>query len=185
MIRGPFESVCWESCNKFWPWCVLSVSSHTVWLASVLHLLPFPRSLERKTFEESWRTLRCRPLPCSVRRPFLEQLQVWPSWSSSSDLQAYSQMLSSSWIWGAVKHPPVCGLLRERVSGIQSHSWEAESALHSCRVKLLLTWPSFTCKHFLSSSFLIMSPLTSTRERRVTAAYYKLHYRLGKITLQI
>ncbi len=165
-IRGPVESVCWESCKTFWLWCVLSVSSHTVWLASVLHLLPFPRSLERKTLEESWRTLRCRPLPCNVRRPFLEQLQAWPSRSSSSELQACSQTLSCSWIWGAVKHPPVCWLLMERVSEFQCHSCRAESALHSCRLNLLLTWPSFTCTHFLSSSFLIRNPVTSARKGR-------------------
>lgn len=155
MIRGPVFS------GSFWGQTSAlsgssSSSSHMVCLLSVLHLLLLPRSADRNTLE-SWSAVRWKPLPWRVRWPFFEQLQAWPS--SSPGLQARSPTLSCSWAWKAVKHLPVCGFLRVRLSELQRHSWRARPGLHSSRLKLL--WPSCTCMHFPNCSFLMLNPATS------------------------
>lgn len=139
-------------------------SSHTIRSFSVLHLALFPRSVERKMSDESWRTLKWKPLPYNVRWAFFEQLQAWVS--SYSALHTKGPTVPWSWILSAVRHFPVWGFLKECVSGFHCHSWKAEPSLHSSKVTFSLPSPSCNCTHFPNSSFLRFRAATSKRGRQ-------------------
>lgn len=138
-------------------WCSLQI----VRLFIVLHLLPLPRSLVRKTWPCC--APRCNGLPCRLRWPFLEQLQTCPSLSSLSVPQFFKRMLMCPSASDMLRHSPVCRLRKTRVSGSQCHSWSVEPGLHSSSVTPL-DLETCSCKHFPKCSFLMPNPSVSMKK---------------------
>ena len=126
-------------------------------------------SRERYTKVDCGVALRCSPLPIKVRWPFLEQDHAWllgslpiSTAATPSPAPSLSSLVMQGCRWtpsycsaGAVRHSPLCWLLRAWLSGSQLHSCTGEYGMHSPRDTLPPQVPSCTCRHLPISLFWI------------------------------
>lgn len=126
-------------------------------------------SLERNTKVDCGVALRCSPRPIKVMWPFLEQAHAWllatssSAWSLTSSMMQGCRWTPSYCSSGAVRHSPVCRLLRVWTSGNQRHSCNGEFGLHSLSDTRP---PSCTCRHCPRSLFRILKLDTSVKDRQ-------------------